>query len=76
MIFSMTALKYFRPDYLEIKMEYGFDNKKDHILTEIVPKERFYNEKKFTEYIIKSMFDKAEQHCIDKIKEEIEKENQ
>ena len=58
--FSMLAHKYFREGYIEIRMKYRFGEYESwQEIIEIVPKERFCEDKKYAERIIDNLFDRS-----------------
>jgi hypothetical protein len=68
--FTITANEYFREGFLEIRMRYKFDDNSEWtILTEIVPRERFYKDKDFAQRVVDNLFDKSRQEVTYKLKE-------
>jgi len=58
--FSMKAYKYYREGYIEIKMQYRFNDYEDWVtITEIVPRERFLEDSKYAERVIDNLFDRS-----------------
>jgi len=59
--FRIDARAHHLPDTIQIEIRYGWWGEKDSILTEIVPKERFCTDKRFSTYVLDSLVDKAKQ---------------
>ena len=63
MEFRLTAIRNTHPNYLEIRAEYKWwDEKTWSSFIEVVPRERFLNDKEFAEYTIDSIMDKIRQN--------------
>lgn len=72
--FNMRAYNHIRPEFLEIRMEFWFDeNPERQTLTEIIPKDRFFDDEKYSKYVIDSMFDKSKQMAWMKLTDEANK---
>jgi hypothetical protein len=59
--FRIDARAHYMPDSIRIVIRYGWLGGVDSELTEIVPKERFCTDKRFAEYVLDSLLDKAKQ---------------
>lgn len=72
--FSMQAHKYFREGYIEIRMRYRFgEDEQWSIITEIVDKERFCENKLFAQRIIDNLLDRSRREVINSLDDLIAK---
>ncbi len=66
--FVMSAYKYDRVGYTEIRMQYRInENDQWQILTEIIPRERFCEDKLFAQRTIDNLFDRARREVLNSI---------
>lgn len=66
--FNIKSYKSEREGFIEIRMEYWLNEDKERsIMVEFVPREKFCDDKKYSEYILDSMFFKAKQNIWNKL---------